>query len=136
MIRAALALALAALAGCAFAGSAPDQTPVQIAATICPGLQGELDTLQNHGVFPSNPSVAFGPGVIPSVSEVCGISSTATEVSLRALAQVGVPAIIAAINRSSLSISDKTDAALIINGVPNEIAAEIPPRPVELVTAQ
>ncbi|WP_454825893.1 hypothetical protein [Paraburkholderia xenovorans] len=116
MLLAAGLVAAVALVGCA---SAPTQTPAQIAANICPGVQSEIDVLQKSGVFTGGAQATLTNQIQPDVDAVCaaGAALTATTVDIRKLVQATFPIVVAVIANSSLTDQQKLQATLAVGVV-------------------
>lgn len=109
-------VALSALFGCASA-PAPKFTPAQIAAIVCPNVQGEISTLQQAGVFTGGAAQTLSNQVEPDVAAVCAATATVTVANLENLSKATFPVVVAAVKASSLSDQDKTYAILAVGGI-------------------
>ncbi|MDR8394962.1 hypothetical protein NE850_01310 [Paraburkholderia sp. USG1] len=116
MLLAAGLVASVALAACV---TLPQQTPAQIAANICPGVQSEIDVLQKSGVFTGGAQVTLTNQVQPDVDAVCaaGASLTVTAVDIRKLVQATFPIVVTVIANSSLTDQQKLQATLAVGVV-------------------
>jgi len=114
MLLAAGLVTAVALVGCA---SVPTQTPAQIAANICPGVQSEIDTLKKSGVFTGGAQATLTNQVQPDVDAVCAAGASVTTVNIRNLVQATFPIVVTAIGNSSLTDQQKLQATLAVGVV-------------------
>jgi len=114
MLLAAGLVAAVALVGCA---SVATQTPAQIAANICPGVQSEIDTLKKSGVFTGGAQATLTNQVQPDVDAVCAAGAVVTTVNIRNLVQATFPIVVTAIGNSSLTDQQKLQATLAVGVV-------------------
>jgi hypothetical protein len=125
-------LAMLAFAGCA---NAPTQTPAQIAANICPGIQSEISVLQVSGVFTGGAQATLTNQVQPDVNAVCAAGATVTTASIRNLVSATFPIVITVIQNSSLSDTQKLQATvavgLVVTGI--NTALQFQPAPIQTV---
>ncbi len=92
--------------------SIPTQTPAQVAAAVCPGLQSEVALLQSSGVFTGGAQATLTNQIQLDLASVCAVGATVTQVSLQNLVNATFPVIVAAINVSSLTDQQKLQATL------------------------
>jgi hypothetical protein len=132
MLLAAGLVAAVALVGCK---SIPTQTPAQIAANICPGVQSEIDTLTKSGVFTGGAQATLTKQVQPDVDEVCAAGATVTTVNIRNLVQATFPIVVTAIGNSSLNDQQKLQATLAVGVVVTGINTALSLQPTTSTTA-
>lgn len=111
MLLAAGLLAAVALVGCK---SLPTQTPAQIAANICPGVQSEIDVLTKSGVFTGGAQATLSTQVQPDVDAVCAAGATVTTVNIQKLVQATFPVVLTVIANSSLTDQQKLQATVAV----------------------
>lgn len=119
MKRFSMLLAAGLVASIAFVGcsSIPTQTPAQIAANICPGVQSEIGVLQKSGVFTGGAQATLTNQVQPDVAAVCDAGATVTIVNIRQLVQATFPIVVTVIANSSLTDQQKLQATLAVGVV-------------------
>jgi len=111
MLLAAGLLVAVALVGCK---SLPTQTPAQIAANICPGVQSEIDVLTKSGIFTGGAQATLTTQVQPDVDAVCAAGATVTTVNIQKLVQATFPVVLAVIANSSLTDQQKLQATVAV----------------------
>lgn len=111
MLLAAGLLAAVALVGCK---SLPTQTPAQIAANICPGVQSEIDVLTKSGVFTGGAQATLSTQVQPDVDAVCAAGATVTTVNIQKLVQATFPVVLTVIANSILTDQQKLQATVAV----------------------
>ena len=114
MLLAAGLVAAVALVGCK---SLPTQTPAQIAANICPGVQSEIDLLKKSGVFTGGAQATLTNQVQPDVDAVCAAGATVTTLSIQKLVQATFPVVLTAIANSGLTDQQKLQATVAVGVV-------------------
>ncbi|RKE35312.1 hypothetical protein B0G76_1375 [Paraburkholderia sp. BL23I1N1] len=114
MLLAAGLVAATSLVGCAALST---QTPAQIAQNICPGVQSEIGTLKQSGVFTGGAQATLTNQVQPDVDAVCAQGATVTVVNIRNLVQATFPIVVTAIGNSSLTDQQKLQATLAVGVV-------------------
>jgi len=114
MLLAAGLVAAVALVGCK---SLPTQTPAQIAANICPGVQSEIDLLKKSGVFTGGAQATLTNQVQPDVDAVCTAGATVTTLSIQKLVQATFPVVLTAIANSGLTDQQKLQATVAVGVV-------------------
>lgn len=114
MLLAAGLIAAVALVGC---NSLPTQTPAQIAANICPGVQSEIDVLAKSGVFTGGAQATLTKQVQPDVDAVCAVGATVTTLSIQKLVQATFPVVLTAIANSGLTDQQKLQATVAVGVV-------------------
>lgn len=137
-------LAVAALAGLVACGSVPigtpvpvgsptGKTPAQIAAQVCPPVQGALLSLQGLILTPVVMNdIGIASGV---VNTVCAVGSTVNLANLQSIVATVLPALSVAIKASPLSVAqqnalilDLTVAGIVLNGA-LAVATPVPVTP-------
>jgi hypothetical protein len=131
LLAAGVALSIA-LAACS---SVPQQTPAQIAATVCPGVQSELALLSASGVFTGGAAATLANQIQPDVAAVCASGATVTSVNLQTLVNAALPVVVAAVNVSSLTDQQKLEATLAVGALATAVntALQLQPAPVSTV---
>lgn len=116
------------------AGTAPVQTPAQIAAKvqqICPDIQV---TLTNLSALILPPTVAVDlQNASLAVNLVCGIGATVNLTNIQTVLATALPALVSAIKVSGMSTAAQNNAVLLITGaeiIMNGILAANTPIPV------
>ncbi|MBW9102970.1 hypothetical protein [Paraburkholderia phenoliruptrix] len=132
MLLAAGLLSAVALVGCQ---SIPTQTPAQIAANICPGVQSEIDVLTKSGVFTGGAQATLTNQVQPDVDAVCAAGATVTTVSIQKLVQATFPVVLTVISNSNLTDQQKLQATVAVGAIVTGINTALSLRPVTANTA-
>ncbi|AXE94616.1 hypothetical protein CUJ90_19490 [Paraburkholderia terricola] len=114
MLLAAGLLAAVALVGCK---SLPTQTPAQIAANVCPGVQSEIDVLKKSGIFTGGAQATLTEQIQPDVNAVCAAGVTVTTGDIRKLVQATFPVVVTVIANSSLTDQQKLQATVAVGVV-------------------
>jgi|SRR5580700_3274293 hypothetical protein len=102
------------LCGCA---SLQSETPMQIAATVCPSINSGLSQLKTDGFLTGGAADTLSNQVMPDINAVCAAGATVTTTSLQNLVNAALPVIVTAIDNSSLSADKKNTDAAIVGGI-------------------
>lgn len=132
LLIAATAAICVLVSGCA---NVPKQTPAQIAATVCPGVQSELALLSASGVFTGGAAATLANQIQPDVAAVCASGATVTSANLQTLVNATLPVVVAAVNVSSLTDQQKLEATLAVGALATAVntALQLQPAPVSTV---
>ena len=118
----ALATTLLAFNACSTTPGAPEPTPAQVAAQVCPAVQTTLGSLSLLVL----PPTAIGDIAVASavVNQVCAVGSAITTANLQQMAGQVFPALIAALQAAPLPAAQKqalqvdlTAASVVLQGV-------------------
>lgn len=132
MLAACAAMLSCALAACSTtAQSVP--SPSQVAARVCPPVEVAIASLQQVSGM-SNGALQSLAEAQPVVNAVCSAGSTVDAVNLQTLASAGLPAIIAVVKASPLSVQDQDRIVMGVTTAQILLAAAIAAWPQDVAT--
>ena len=116
MKRSLLLLAVLALTACGITSPTGSKTPAQVAAQVCPPVQVTLSSLS--GLVGLPPSVVADLAIANTVvGTVCGVGAVVTSGNLQAMLGQVVPALVAAVKASPISVEMQNQAILDLSVV-------------------
>lgn len=124
LLAAGIVASVALLSACS---SLTQQTPAQVAATVCPLMKSEIGTLSQAGVFTGGAAVTLNEKIVPGVNAACSAGAAVTVADVQSISSAVAPLLVSIVKASGLSQSDQVTAVLAIGTIKGMIDVAFPP---------